>query len=113
MAEFFSFLKVFVACGSLFFIVMLVLLALPQCKLRTVGLEIAKWALCAGLLLLLPSPVDVIPDVVPGVGWLDDIGYVFAAVVSANSALAERKKRKLYEEIELQDLQDKAGKERQ
>lgn len=112
MEAFFSFLKVFVACGSLFFIVMLVLLALPQSRLRCVGLEMAKWALCAGLLLMVPSPADVIPDVVPGVGWLDDIGYVVAAFASASGALKERKKRKLYEELEMKDLQDKVGKER-
>lgn len=109
MEAFFSFLKFFVACGALFFIVMIVLLALPQSRFRCVGLEMAKWALCAGLLLMVPSPVDVIPDVVPGVGWLDDIGYVVAAVASARGALGERKKRLMYEEIETQELRDRAG----
>lgn len=108
MAEFFSFLRFFVGCSSLLFIVMLVLLALPQSRLRCVGLEIAKWALCVGLLILLPSPLDVIPDVVPGVGWLDDIGYIVAAIGSARSALGERKKRALYEEIELDELRERA-----
>lgn len=108
MAEFFSAMKVFMACGTLFFVTMLVLLALPQSRLRCVGLEMTKWAMAAGLLLLLPSPVDVIPDVLPGVGWLDDIGYLVAAVASARSALGERRKRLLYEEVELQELREKA-----
>lgn len=110
MESFFSFLKVFVVSGSLLFLVMLVLVSLPQSKLRCVGLELAKWALCAGLALLTVSPVDVIPDVVPVAGWLDDIGYIVAAVAAARSAMADGKKRKLYEEIELNNLQDQARK---
>lgn len=107
MTEFFGFLKVFVICGSLFFIVMLVLLAMPSSKLRTVGMEIAKWVLCAGCVLLLPSPVDAIPDVIPVVGWLDDLGYIVAAIAAARSALAEGRKRKLYEQLEVSDLEAK------
>lgn len=109
MSEFFSFLKVFVGCSSLIFIVLLVLLALPQSKLRTIGLEITKYALAAGLFLLVPSPVDVLPDVIPALGWCDDLGYVVAGIAAIRSALGERKKRLLYEEIELKDLKDKAA----
>ncbi len=104
MSDFFSFLKVFMICGTVFFLAMLVLLALPQSRLRSVGLEIGKWALCAGLLLLLPSPVDVLPDVVPVLGWADDIGYVLGAIAAARGALGERKKRALLEEIEMDEL---------
>lgn len=110
MEAFFSFLKVFVLCGSLLFIAMLVLLSLPQSKLRCVGLELAKWAMCAGLILLVPLPIDAVPDVVPGLGIVDDLGYIVAAVAAARSALADGKKRKLYEEIELNNLQDQARK---
>jgi len=109
MAEFFSFLKLFVGCSTLLFLAMLILLALPQSKLRAVGLELTKYALAAGLVLLIPSPVDVIPDVVPGIGWLDDIGYIVAAISAVRSGLGEREKRKLYDEIELQNLRDRAG----
>ncbi len=109
MAEFFSFLKVFVGCSTLLFLAMLILLALPQSKLRAVGLELTKYALAAGLFLLVPSPVDVVPDVVPGIGWLDDIGYLVAAIAAVRSGLGERKKRLLYDEIELQNLRDQAG----
>jgi uncharacterized membrane protein YkvA (DUF1232 family) len=70
-------------------------------------MEIAKWVLCAGCLLLLPSPVDVVPDVVPVVGWLDDVGYIVAAIAAARSALAEGRKRKLYEQLEVSNLEAK------
>lgn len=102
MAEFFGFLKVFVMCGAVFFITTTVLLALPQSKLRSVGLEMCKWALVCGLLLMVPSPVDVLPDVVPGVGWLDDIGYIVGAIGAAKSAINERKRRSVLEEIEFE-----------
>lgn len=107
MPEFFCFLKVFVLCGAGIFIAMLVLLAMPQSRLRCVGLEMAKWTMAVGFLVLLPSPVDVIPDVLPVVGWADDVGYLLASVGAVKSALGERKKRRLYEEIELKELQAK------
>ena len=100
MTEFFGFMKMFVLCGTVFFIIMTVLLALPQSRLRSVGLEMSKWALMCGLLLMVPSPIDVLPDVLPGIGWLDDIGYVIAAIMSGRSAVAERKKRSALEELE-------------
>jgi len=103
MAEFFSFLKVFALCGTFFFVAMLVLLAMPQSRLRSVGMELAKWVMVAGLLLMVPSPIDVLPDVVPGVGWLDDIGYILGAICAANSAMEERKRRRAFEEIEFNE----------
>lgn len=108
MSEFFSFLKVFVGCSTLLFLAMLILLALPQSKLRTVGLELVKYAVAAELVLLIPSPVDVVPDVVPGIGWLDDIGYIVAAIASLRSGLGERKKRLIYDEIEMAELRQRA-----
>jgi uncharacterized membrane protein YkvA (DUF1232 family) len=102
MAEFFSFLKVFVTCGTVFFVVMLVLLSLPQSRLRCAGLEMAKWALACGLLLLLPSPIDVVPDVVPVLGWADDLAYVVGALGAVKGALNERKKRAYLEAVDMQ-----------
>lgn len=100
MSEFFSFLKVFAICGTVFFIATAVLLSLPQSKLRSVGMEMSKWALVCGLLLMVPSPVDVLPDVVPGIGWLDDIGYILGAIAAAKGAMSERKRRAMWEEAE-------------
>lgn len=108
MAEFFSFLKVFVGCSSLLFLTFMVLLALPQSKLRAVGLEVAKYAVAAGLLLLVPSPVDVLPDVVPGVGWFDDIGYIVAAIAAFRSARGDRQTCLLYDEAEQAELRRRA-----
>lgn len=104
MAEFFSFLKVVVICGSLFFIVTTVLLALPHSKLRSVGLEMSKWALACGLLLLIPSPLDLAPDGVPLIGWLDDPLYLVGAVLSVCGAFKDRKRRTQLEDLEFEQL---------
>ncbi len=108
MAEFFGLLRVLVICGTLLFLAMLVLLSLPASRLRTVGLELLKYAAAAGLVLLIPSPIDIAPDAIPVIGWLDDIGYIVAAVASVRSGLGERKKRLIYDEIEMAELRQRA-----
>lgn len=104
MAEFCSFLRTFMICGTVFFITTLVLLSLPQSRLRSVGLEISRYALAAGLFLMVPSPVDGIPDIAPIVGWLDDVGYIVGGWYAISSGLGERKKRALFEEYEMEQL---------
>jgi len=108
MAEFFSFLKLFVGCSTLLFLTMLILLALPQSKLRAVGLEVAKYAMAAGLVLMVASPADVIPDVIPVLGFADDIGYIVAAIAAFRSARGDRQTRLLYDEAEQAELRRRA-----
>jgi len=104
MVEFFGFMKMLVGSGTVLFIVMLVLLSLPQSKLRLVGLEMCKYAMCVAFVLMIPSPIDLLPDAVPLLGWLDDIGYIIGAVAAFKSAAADRERRKLIDEIELAEL---------
>lgn len=104
MGEFFSFLKMVMICGTVFFITITVLLSLPQSKLRCVGLEISKWAMACGLVLLVPTTVDALPDVIPVAGWIDDIGYIAGAIGAAKSALGDRRKRISLEELEFEQL---------
>ncbi len=85
-------------CGTVLTIAFLILMALPQSKLRSVGMEIGKWIMAALCAILVISPIDIIPDVIPVLGWGDDIGYVVAAVAAARSAWKERQERQLMEE---------------
>ena len=75
----FSMLQTFLQCGTLLTIAFLVLLALPQCELRTFLMPIVSWAMTVFCALYVVSPVDVVPEAVFGpVGLIDD---VLAAVV--------------------------------
>src|SRR5262245_20451356 len=93
MAQFFSFLKVAVLAGTAFFTALLVLLSLPKSRLRSVGLELSKYAAAGACVALVPSPIDVLPDPVPVIRWVDDIGYIVGAVMAVRSALGDRKQR--------------------
>lgn len=93
MSDFFSFLRVAILCGSAVFAVAMTLLALPNSRLRLVGSECLKYAGAAALLVLAPSPVDFVPDVVPLLGWVDDLGYLFGAGLAVKSGLSDRRQR--------------------
>jgi len=107
MADFLAFLKVIVICGTVLFVVMLVLLSLPQSKLRCMALEMAKYVLAVGLFILIPLPIDVVPDVLPPFTYADDVAYLLAGIAALRGARAEGRKRRLYEDIEVQQLHAK------
>lgn len=95
MESFVSLLKTAMICGTILFIATLVLLALPKSRLRSIGLEMTKWVMATALSLLVVSPIDLMPDVVPVIGWADDVGYVVGAIAAVRSAMSERRQRAL------------------
>lgn len=86
--------RVLVICGSLIVITFLVLLALPQCRLREMLSPFLAWAfvaLCAAYTL---SPVDVLPEILLGpFGLVDDLGAVVLGVGTAVSTIQARKRK--------------------
>jgi len=78
---FFSFLKV--ATSGIFALIalVLVLLAIPQTRFKSTLTELLAWFGFLGASGLVASPMDVIPDVLPVIGWFDDIGYALLALV--------------------------------
>jgi Protein of unknown function (DUF1232) len=66
---------------------LLILLAMPQSKLRDFCLPIIAWtfSLVCGIYVI--SPMDVIPDVIPVLGWFDDAGVAIAGIASAVTAM--------------------------
>jgi hypothetical protein len=94
VAEFMSLLKVVAVCATGFFLAMLVLLALPKSRLRSVGIECLKYALAAGCALLVVGP-DLMPFIP-----LDDIAYGLGGWAAVRSARADRKRRLLEEECD-------------
>lgn len=78
----------------------IILLALPQSRLRQVFLKVLSWinGLIAVLLgVSVVSPIDAIPDVIPVLGQVDDVAAIAsaigAAIVSAIAARASRQPR--------------------
>ncbi len=86
--------KFAMGCSTLLGIAFLVLLALPRSQLRAASLEAVSWASMAFSGLYVLSPFDVIPDVIPIVGWLDDAGALAYGGFSFVTALRQRGERK-------------------
>lgn len=103
MSEFISLLKLVVGCSSLLFLATLVLLAWPSGRLRATGLEMVKWALVAGLVLLTFSPLDLLPGIP-----VDDVFYLIGIILTGKSALGNRETRLLYTQAEQAELRRRA-----
>jgi uncharacterized membrane protein YkvA (DUF1232 family) len=93
MGAFFAFLKVLLLCTTALTALFLVLVALPQSMLRSIVLEIIGWAAGIASASLILSPVDLIPDIIPVAGQVDDFFYLLCAVASFYAALKKRSLR--------------------
>jgi len=78
---FFSFLKVATIGIFAMIALVLVLLAIPQTRFKSTLTEVLAWFGFLGASGLVVSPVDLIPDVLPVIGWTDDLGYALLALV--------------------------------
>lgn len=45
-----------------------------------------NYVVAAGLVLLTLSPIDLIPDFIPVVGLLDDLGYIVGVIAAIRAA---------------------------
>jgi hypothetical protein len=83
-------------CGLL--ALFMILLALPQSRLRYYvlrGLGIVFFTITGLIALYIVSPLDVLPDVIPLLGQIDDGGALVGAIITGLSgALAWRNSKK-------------------
>ena len=93
MDAFFSFLKVAIIGIFALIALVLVLLAIPQTRFKSTLTEILAWFGFLGASGLVVSPVDLIPDVLPVIGWTDDLGYALLALVCGYIGWTQRRRR--------------------
>lgn len=94
MEAFFDFLKIFFIGLFAVLTVFMILLALPKSKLRSIVLEFLGWGTTAVSAVSVVSPIDLIPDFIPVLGQLDDIGMIILGICSAILAHRMGKQRK-------------------
>ena len=86
--------RLVVVGGFLITMTFLILLALPQCRLREILMPFVAWgfvALCGAYAI---SPVDILPEIVLGpFGLVDDLGAVVAGVGTAISTIQANKRK--------------------
>ena len=93
MDAFFSFLTVIAIGGFALIALVLVLLAIPQTRFKSTLTECLAWLGFVGASGLVVSPLDLIPDVIPVIGWADDAGYVLLALACAYLGWKQRQHR--------------------
>ena len=101
----FGLLNNLVVCVTVFCVAFLVLLSLPASRLRSVVLETFGWLAAIASAAYVASPLDVIPDFLPVVGWVDDGGAIVAGIVGALSALGARNGRRRLTRFEGNDYE--------
>ena len=93
MEAFFSFLKVATIGIFALIALVLVLLAIPQTRLKSTLTECLAWCGFLGASGLVASSVDLIPDMLPVIGWTDDLGYALLALVCGYIGWNQRRRR--------------------
>lgn len=87
-------LRLLVIFGGLIAMTFLILLALPQSKLREIVMPFVAWAFIGLCGLYALSPVDVIPEMLLGpFGLVDDFGAVVLGVGTAIATIQAQKRR--------------------
>lgn len=86
-------IAVLIICVTIVIVAFLVLLSLPQSRLRSAIFELLGWGTAGAAAVSIISPIDPIPDFLPVLGQLDDLGALIVGLCSAAFAVYQRQKR--------------------
>lgn len=93
MKTLFTLLTIIAVSGALLIAFVLRLFATPNSTLHSILSEFLCWLGSAILFLLVASPIDFIPDFIPGLGQVDDLIYFIGAIFAGRSAWKQRAER--------------------
>ena len=88
MDKAFQFAEMAVICGTVLVLALMILLAMPKSYLRNFLVQILGWLMTAFCGVYVVSPVDAIPDFIPVIGWIDDVGAIVAGLTSGAMAMS-------------------------
>lgn len=84
MSSVLGFLSVAMVCATIFGIAFMIVLAMPQSRMRDVMKNVLVAIACA---LYAVSPVDFMPEIIFGpLGLIDDLGAVIVGINAARQA---------------------------
>lgn len=91
----FELLRLMVMFGGLILITFMVLLSLPQSKLREIVMPFVAWGFVVLCTVYVISPLDVLPEAFLGpFGLVDDFGAAVLGVTTALATINARKQKK-------------------
>lgn len=90
----FEMIQTLILCGTALAAAFLVLLAMPQSRLRDFLMPFVGWAVAALSTIYIVSPIDIVPDFIPIAGWLDDGGALMTAIAGAVMAMRAQSEQK-------------------
>jgi uncharacterized membrane protein YkvA (DUF1232 family) len=96
---------VLIICITVLAALFLVLLAMPNSRLRSVFMEALGWLAVILASILVISPVDIVPDVFVGLGQIDDIAYVIGGLLSGIAAYRQHRSRNLMDTTRVIDVE--------
>src|SRR5262245_38080515 len=94
MSEIFSTIRLLILCGGGLMFALMLFLSLPNSHLKQVVMPFVLWAVMALSIAYVISPIDIVPDVFLGVGWIDDLVAMGVAIGSGVSAWQAGKAQK-------------------